>query len=421
MIEEFGTYESSYFIMTVPTEADLEIRNMSDEDFAVFFHEYIHFLQDITSFYGYMGIYDHGEYIRRAINDIYKMPQQFKVPLTIEDKGDFVQQNKDIANFSLGDKGDLDFVLIKDASKDIFIEQFQLTKQFSIPELHVKAITNNGPEEITVGAYAIRENMAYLLERRCTTKYRRSHDYPYQIVEILANSICPGKLTEEDLIALCDVALQCSVPGHGLFLFLTAIKKGQLIIKKPEDLYDFLFSKKTHFLGREMTMPNALIEASKQATEHLLSYVKIEKLSKDYEDWVTFTLSAGVGLRIIRPYFFLEMARGKRDKENAVLQFIAKNIGSPQMVNSLGKRFHLATDRPMCRFEYMEVVKEIERLFEEGKKDCSLKPWCAMSPDGAPVDERCDNSPWSRCNDKRLCPYGLLWRHWKLADKEVIQ
>ena len=420
MVEEFGTYQSSYFIMTVPIHADLDIRNMSDSDFAVFFHEYIHFLQDITSFYGYMGIYDHGEYMRRAINDIYKMPKQFKVPLTLEDNGDFTQLNKDIATFSLGDQSDLEFVVIKDASKDIFIESFQLTDTFTIPELHVKAVTNNGPEEITVGAYAIRENMAYLLERKCTSKYKRSYDYPYQIVEIIANSLCPGKLSEEDLIALCDVSLQCSVPGYGLYQLLTAIKKGQLTIKSPEDLYDFLFSKKTVFLGREMTMHNALVEAARQASDHLLSYVRIDNLSKDYEDWVTFTLSAGVGLRVIRPYFFLEMARGKRDKDNAVLQHIAKSIGSPQMINARGMRFQLATERPICRFEYLEVVKEIECLFEDGKKYCGLKPWCALSPDGAPVDERCDNAPWSRCNDERLCPYGLLWRHWKLADKEVV-
>ena len=420
MIEEYGTYESSFFIMTVPIEADLEIRNMSDEDFAVFFHEYIHFLQDITSLYGYMGIYDHGEYIRRVVNDIYKLPNHFNVPITIEDKGDYVQLNKDIACFSLGDKWDLEFVVINDASTDVFIEQFQLTDEFAIPELHVKAITNKGPEEITVGAYAIRENMAYLLERKCTTKYRRSSDYPYQIVEILAKEMCPGKLTEEDLIALCDVSLQCSVPGHGLYQFLIAIKNGQIKIRKPEDFYDFLFSKKTTFLGREMAMPDALVEAAKHASDHLLSYVKIDKLSKDYEDWVTFTLGAGVGLRVVRPYFFLEMARGKRNKDNAVLKFLAKSIGSPQMVNARGMRFQLATDRPVCRFEYLEVVREIERLFEYGDKSCRLKPWCEMSPDGAPVDERCDKSPWSRCNDEMLCPYGLLWRHWKLADKEVV-
>lgn len=43
-----------------------------------------------------------------------------------------------------------------------------------------------------------------------------------------------------------------------------------------------------------------------------------------------------------------------------------------------------------------------------------------MSPDGAPVDDRCDNAPWKRCNDEQLCPYGLLWKHWKLSGYEVI-
>ena len=90
MIEEFGNYASSYFIMNVPTEADLNIREMGERDFAVFFHEYVHFLQDITSFYGYMGIYSHGEYMRRAINDLYAMPKKVTMPLDIQDKGDFV-------------------------------------------------------------------------------------------------------------------------------------------------------------------------------------------------------------------------------------------------------------------------------------------------------------------------------------------
>ena len=420
MIEEFGKYASSYFIISVPTEADLNIREMGERDFAVFFHEYVHFLQDITSFYGYMGIYSHGEYMRRAINDLYAMPQKVSMPLNIQDKGDFVLLNKDIAEISLGDTDDRNFIAIGNPDKDIFIEQWELSDDFSIPELHVKSITNSGIEEIIVGAYAIRENMAYLLERKCTTKYRASCDFPYQIVEILANAMCPGKLTELDLIALCDVSLQCSVPGHGLYLFLKAIAEGNVKISKPEDIYDFFFSKRTHFLGMEQSTSQALITAASMAMEHLLSYLKIPSLNSEYQQWMLYTISAGVELRVLHPFFFLEMARGKRDKDNAVLKYIAKNIGSPQMINAKGYRFQLATDRPICRFEYFEVVKEIESLFEQGVRDCSLKPWCKMSPDGALVDERCDVAPWTRCNDANLCPYGLLWRHWKLADKEVI-
>lgn len=420
MVEEFGNYESSYFILNVPTEADLNIQEMGEQDFAVFFHEYVHFLQDITSFYGYMGIYAHGEYMRRAINDLYAMPQQVEMPLTLEEKGDYVQLNKDISTFSLGDKDDLVFVEINNADRDIFIKQFPLTDSFNLPELHVKAATNRGQEEIVVGAYAIRENMAYLLERKCTTKYRTSFDFPYQIVEIIANTMCPNVLSELDLIALCDISLQCSVPGHGLYSILKAIADGNLVVKKTEEIYDFFFSKRTNFIGVNQSTSQALITAAAMAMDHLLSYVKIDLLNAEYQQWILYTLTAGVELRVLRPYFFLEMARWMRDKNNRMLQYIAKNIGSPQMVNSKGLRFQLATDRPICRFEYLEAVKEIENLFENGERKCGMKSWCALSPDGAPIDERCDKEPWKRCNDVQLCPYGLLWRHWKLVDKVVV-
>ena len=416
MTEELANYETSYFVMNVPTKADLEIRDMSDEDFAVFFHEYIHFLQDITSFYGYLGIYSHGEYIRRAVNDIYVGPKQFNVPLIIKEKGDNVILNKKIASFSLGDKEEHNCVIIDDA----FIEDFPLTNSFLLPELHVVAMTNHGKEEITVGAYAIRENMAYLLERKCTTKYKRSSEFPYQIVEMLANKICPRKLSDLDLIALCDIALQSSAPGHAIYSMLEAIANGKMVVNKPEDVYNFFFSKKASFLGEKMEVQRALKIASKLATNHLLSLLQIETLSQGYQEWILFTLEAGVRLRIEQPFFFLDMARGERNKDNRILQYIAKNIGSPQMVNKIGKRFQLATDRPVCRFEYFEAEREIERLFEYGERKCSLKPWCELNPDGAPADSRCDNAPWQRCNDEQLCPYGLLWRHWKLADYEVI-
>ena len=280
-------------------------------------------------------------------------------------------------------------------------------------------VTDEGPETITVGAYAIRENMAYLMERQCTTKYKTSRSFPYQIVELLADKICPGKLTNLDIIALCDIALQCSVPGHGLYLFLEAIGRDDLVVNRPEDLYDFFLSKRVKFLCVEETVPQALITAAYMAMDHLLSYVRVESLNTEFQQWILFTISAGVELRLLHPYFFLEMARGDRDKKNATLQIIAQYIGSPQIINKQGKRFQLATYRSVCRFEYIEAVKEIEALFEEGVKKCSLRPWCEMSPNGAPVDERCDNSPWERCNDRNLCPYGMLWRHWKLAEYEV--
>ena len=416
MSEELGNYYSSFFIMNVPTNADIDIRNMPDVDFAVFFHEYIHSLQDITSIYSYNAIFSHGEYIRKVITDIYKGPKQITFPFQLIDGADNVWLNKRITQQSLGDKSEQVVFLLKKT----YIEYYKLNGIVSLPELQVDAITDNGLETITVGAYAIRENMAYLMERQCTTKYKTSKSFPYQIVELLANEICPGKLTDLDLIALCDIALQSSVPGHSLYLLLETIGRGDWVVKRPEDIYDFFLSKRLMFLGVEESVPQAMITAAYMAMDHLLSYVRVESLKPEFQQWILFTISAGLELRLRHPYFFLEMARGERDKKNVILQKIAKYIGSPQIINKLGKRFQLATNRPICRFEYLEAVKEIESLFEHGVKQCTLRPWCEMSPDGAPVDERCDNSPWTRCNDKQLCPYGLLWTHWKLADKIVL-
>ncbi|MBO7651217.1 MAG: hypothetical protein J6S84_00660 [Bacteroidales bacterium] len=419
MVEELANYESSYFIMNVSTEADLDIRNMCEKDFAIFFHEYVHFLQDITSFYGYSGIYWHGEYIRRVVNDIYMSDNPVQIPVFLEDKGDFVLLNKRIAEISLGDKSDLNNIFF---IKDVFVDSFPLFDTYNIQELHVIANADGETEEIIVGAYAIRENMAYLLERNCTTKYRSSAEFPYQIVELIAQKICPNnKLSDLHIIALCDIALQSSTPGPSIFMMLDAISKGKMAINKPEDIYDFFFSKEVNFLGQKMKTSEALCNAAGQAIDHLLSYLNIDlPISQEYQKWVSFTMSAGVKLRIQKPYFFLDMARGKRDKENAILKFLAKNIGSPQMVNAKGKRFQLATNRPICSFEYLEVVREIEKLFESGFVKCSLKSWCQMSPDGAPIDERCDKAPWRRCNDVLLCPYGVLWKHWHLGGKEIV-
>lgn len=70
------------------------------------------------------------------------------------------------------------------------------------------------------------------------------------------------------MIALCDISLQCSVPGHAIFRMLEAIANGSFVVNKPEDFYDYIFSKKTIFLNKEMSIREALKYASKLAKDH---------------------------------------------------------------------------------------------------------------------------------------------------------
>jgi hypothetical protein len=42
--------------------------------------------------------------------------------------------------------------------------------------------------------------------------------------------------------------------------------------------------------------------------------------------------------------------------------------------------------------------------------------WCNKSPDLTP-NELCKKSPWKKCEEKKLCPFALVWKHWNLAGR----
>lgn len=61
-----------------------------------------------------------------------------------------------------------------------------------------------------------------------------------------------------------------------------------------------------------MRIREALKYASKLAMDRLLSYVKIDILEKEYQEWIDYTIQAGVLLRTRLSYFFLDMDRSNR-------------------------------------------------------------------------------------------------------------
>ena len=78
-----GFYESPFFRLHLATHSGdvFDINTVSHSDFSVFIHEYIHFLQAITTFYGLNHIHITVEYFKKVLNIIYPTDNQFKVPI----------------------------------------------------------------------------------------------------------------------------------------------------------------------------------------------------------------------------------------------------------------------------------------------------------------------------------------------------
>lgn len=63
--------------MYLKIDGEIDLNKLSEKDFSLFFHEYIHFLQDITTTYGLTTCYAYGEYVQSVVNDIYEKNKRF--------------------------------------------------------------------------------------------------------------------------------------------------------------------------------------------------------------------------------------------------------------------------------------------------------------------------------------------------------
>lgn len=98
-----GSYIPTFFEMHVATrDDDMTINKMSNGDATVLFHEYIHFLQDITTYYGLNNLYVQSEYFHSVVNRV-RGNLQFHVPYMIEDNKDNVLLNQIVCKLTVGD------------------------------------------------------------------------------------------------------------------------------------------------------------------------------------------------------------------------------------------------------------------------------------------------------------------------------
>lgn len=414
-----GCYIPSFFEMHIGTNSrDLTIEHLSPKDRVVFFHEYIHFMQDFCTYYGLNSIYTYSEYLHSVVNRIYKLnTTEFKIPFVISDNSDNVLLNQIISKLTLGDTDECKTYIVEKIteSSDELPDNEYID---SIPSI----IVNEDSEIRSFGAIAIMENMAYLMERLCAPDdYVSSPDYPYRVAEKIADFYVPQ--FSEDLLkvlALCDMCLQSSNPAMCFIRTMKHIQAGLISFPTPESVYDYFYEEKAVIRGREeVTFLDGFRNLLSTVQSCLKSYIEIPSLAKSYHQWVDNLVSFAINWRENDKYFLLKMARHKDLSSNGCWGKIIHDVGTPLMSNNLGDYFKIppygaTTDMDV---EFFKSIREINLLFENGVRECSMLSWCEKSPQSNP-NEKCKHNPWEKCVEERLCPYALIWRHWNLCGKK---
>lgn len=373
-----GYYVPAFFEMHIDTESeDMIINQMPIEDATVLFHEYIHFLQDISSYYGLSRIYAYSEYLHKMICEICNLSQaDFQIPMTLLHSNDNVKLNNDLIRLAEGDVGDKATFSIT----DVKISEDKLEENVHLRAVPSVMLEFSDDDIATFGAGAISESMAYLLERLCSPNgYKASPEYPYMAAEKVA-SFYDEEFAKDKLkiLALCDMSLMCSNPGACFVRVMKNIKNKELLFASPEAIYDYFYESKTvKVTGEETSLIDAFVALQNTVVQCLKSYLKIEEINKSYYAWIDSIANFVIDWRQNDKYFLLTMARHNELFTSNCFGYCVKKIGTPLMSNNIpGCYFKIPIDEEYTEsnmdVEYFKAIYQIESLLSKGKVSCDM-------------------------------------------------
>lgn len=423
--KDFGSYMPAFFHMEVnfPYPPGLmTLYNLLKQDQATFVHEYIHYLQDVTTFFGLNNAYVYSEYLHAASQIIYAEPDnKIHLPVEIHNNYGNVELNREVNEICTGDIEQISTLFVLDIKEKYVRTKYNHPFFKSLCQI---VLVLPQKKKLIFGGRAIMESMAYLVERNVEPHCKGADDYPYHSAEIVANKIYPQFANDDfRLIALCDISLNSSNPGKTFVQTLEMYKKYSLI-PTTDKIYDDFYHAPCVMMGNKTKYINGFFNFAITVGERLVLYLR-DPYSAPFRDAVRKMIGGGMDYRLNHRTFMVDIAKSGDLNHNSTLHTIIKRFGSPVISDNQGNFCQI----PSLYFEDSQfynfvAVEQLYKTLSDCQDCCELYSWCdyldANGNKTVNIDDRCMNEPWKRCYDTQLCPYGMLWRHWNLGGREVV-
>lgn len=415
-----GTYKPAFFFIRINTEISFEnVKNLAIHEQALYFHEYVHYLQDITTTAGLNVLWNKYDRYRQLIASLHKQGDNLKIPAN-NPQLELEKVNKLAIRAIEGDMSipdDIgDFYVI-----DAFLETNEylnkITNGGDAFVLRLKVQSEKGREATyQFGSTAISENMAYLLERKIFRGDKVNH-FPYSSAERLTQQLYPTLSKNPEFVyALCDVSLMSTFPGWIFYKILQRAKIDGFDPNSAEDIYYYGFSI-IESLGFNIWED---FKRTQTAAVHIFRQIFEREEFKNALRWVEHIISAGYQIRRENPTIGLKLYRDPI--YTGTWNYVVGNLGFPIVQNSKGELFQ----SPPIQFReqgiefnpiHLLAIEPVVKWLLEGKRSCSLQHICKQTNIKEFVDDACENEPWKKI-EKNICPFGAIWIHFGLNKKE---
>lgn len=440
-----GSYYPAFLCLDVNTSDDLYYVGhypLDERTEAIFLHEYIHYLQDLTTIAGLARIETIVDQIKWICEQASKH-KKMKIPQQIDTWAYNMLPNANNLKICKGD-----FKVIDDFGNKIRAE---ITSIISFEKEKTRILYTSGQtyfgdaicvltfkdengilRKYKVGEMAISESMAFLIENHLYPDVLVKPDHcPYFVVKKIAEWKLKRSLDDLTLIALCDVSLLCSLPGYAFYEILDFLATHDIEIT-PALVYCY---------GLGTIMSNKLSRT--RSWEDELSYI-MEIANKQFCDlfihpyWTEFrsvtkcAFDAGLEIRKNIPTLFLDIAKNGKIANNKPFQKCLNELGCLAVKNESNEIYSIlpvkCKDKSLDPDWLISLHQFYNILFtntalatNSGKKiiekQCDLKYWCRKSfirkgeKDLTSESYNCSYFPWLNVSktDLRQCSFGRLW------------
>ncbi len=443
-----NTYYPSFLCMEVDTpdflDAFMQIP-YDERTEAAFLHEYIHYLQDLTTIAGNARIETIVDQIKWVVGDLAKNKHNFKLPLNPNTTWSYnLKPNASSLKLCKGD------FKIKDRNGNIITPNIATPISFELENAtinlpngahlneKVQAIfkfqEENGTEyKYAVGELAISESMAFLIEDHIYPNVLPNGGHcPYMVVKKIVQFELNQVLDDLSLIAICDVCLMYSFPGIVLYYLLDELRKIQNKIT-PALIYILGFSSKIgDRFKRSSSWVSELTKTNNLAKSQMCDYF-VHPYWKQIRTIVCRTFDDALSYRTKNPTLFLDIACGGRLFRNYAFAKVIGALGclsvktSTDLVyNFLPKScegLEVDADWFLSLHQLYNVLFTNDAIIQDRygnnilQKECELKNWCHDSftrkgePDLTCLSYNCKYAPWQNTTSQEIaqCSFVRLW------------
>lgn len=403
---DYGEYLKGFFVIKLDMvlKENIRVDEFSKNEFATFVHEYIHFLQNVSTVHGMYYFNTTSKLVQLFISEAYKCDDLIRLPINKE----IIENAYEACELQSFYEGTSEHKKIHHVNEIKIENDEMLEDEIKLSNIECVNIYYDDKDiPYTFGTICIEESMAYLIENKQFGALDIKNELPYNSCELVCETICPSLIGRANImVALLEISLMHYNSGVMFCKLLEEIKNKHLNFKNTLEVFSY-FNNKTNLLYSNM---------KEQYSEIFSAIDFLYPLKTPFENtnfYLKKVIKKAYRYRCEKSSLISNIMDLSTKKSNEYFVFLLNTFGVPALIDKSNDIYSTEFNLGLAL-----VPIAIFNQFNSNVKQCYLYDYCSKG-NMKITDNNCLYSPWKQSTKETLCPFAIFWYHYLLDGKEI--